>query len=230
MASVCINGTDVEASSFAFDGCHKIYVCESKDEENEACAAGYTILPIEKLEATYQKSCSLRFIDNWSLTALYCKQFEDACFTTPRNGFDSDPTGDKIMSQALYAEDELKNKIKDLSRELGVCKQRFVALDADFQGAIKERDQLRDEIELLVIKGNDKDEEIERLRREVAMANDSLVTGDSEFRRIKADNEMLIREHQAMVSRFDNSLARGQMLVESILSLGKAVEKLAERV
>lgn len=76
-----INGRDINASSFAFDGCHKIYVCESKRDEADAEDAGYAVLPIEELEETYQRSCGLRFISNWQLTESYCRQCEDASFT-----------------------------------------------------------------------------------------------------------------------------------------------------
>lgn len=62
---------------FAYDGCHKIYLLESEDQEKEARDCGYRILPVEDLKKTYENSCSLRFIAYWDLNKDYvCKQFE----------------------------------------------------------------------------------------------------------------------------------------------------------
>ena len=81
MAGVSVNGLPIEASTFAFDGCHKIYVCESSKDETEASSSGYRILPIEQLDEAYGKSCCLKFISNWSLTKSFVRQGEEACFT-----------------------------------------------------------------------------------------------------------------------------------------------------
>jgi hypothetical protein len=62
-----INGLQVTAKKFAFDGCHKIYLIENGDEEAEALSYGYRILPIGELPQAYEDSCPLRFISNWPL-------------------------------------------------------------------------------------------------------------------------------------------------------------------
>jgi len=72
-----INGTSVVADTFAFDGCHKIYVCESADDESEAEAAGYSLLPVERLAETFEQSCPLRFVSNWGLTVHFVSQREN---------------------------------------------------------------------------------------------------------------------------------------------------------
>jgi len=80
MAGVSVNGIPVTGQTFAYDGCHKIYVCESPSDEAEASAGGYSILPIEQLEETYRDSCGLEFISNWSLTKSFVGQFKEARF------------------------------------------------------------------------------------------------------------------------------------------------------
>ena len=75
-----INDTAVTAKKFAFDGCHKIYLLESRKDETEARAIGYSILPISKLQDAYDGSCALRFISNWELTTSFVDQFDDATF------------------------------------------------------------------------------------------------------------------------------------------------------
>lgn len=57
-----------EATQFAWDGCHKIYILESQEEVTEAEKVGYEILNIEpSLEPTWEESCELRFINFWNL-------------------------------------------------------------------------------------------------------------------------------------------------------------------
>lgn len=77
---ITINNKVVTATNFAFDNCHKIYICDSGSDEGEARDAGYSILPIADIQATYEKSCQLRFISNWQLTERYAAQCEDADF------------------------------------------------------------------------------------------------------------------------------------------------------
>ena len=78
-----INGNKTDAISFAYDGCHKIYLCESGMDVAEAMKMGYDILPIEMLEEIYNESCSLKFISNWQLSKQFVPQFEDAIFGEP---------------------------------------------------------------------------------------------------------------------------------------------------
>jgi hypothetical protein len=75
-----INGQTTTAKKFAFDGCHKIYLLESRKDETEARAIGYSILPISELQDEYECSCGLRFISNWKLDTSFVGQFEDATF------------------------------------------------------------------------------------------------------------------------------------------------------
>lgn len=75
-----INGMPITASKFAFDGCHKIYLIETPEEEARLEGLGYNILPIKDLQETYEDSCSLRFISDSALTTEFARQFEDAVF------------------------------------------------------------------------------------------------------------------------------------------------------
>ena len=64
---------------FAYDGCHKIYLIENKDEIKEATEYGYELLPIRLLKETYENSCELKFINFWNLSKNPCylvPQFE----------------------------------------------------------------------------------------------------------------------------------------------------------
>lgn len=56
-----------EATQFAWDGCHKIYILENQEELVEAKNVGYEILDIKNLESTWEESCELRFINFWNL-------------------------------------------------------------------------------------------------------------------------------------------------------------------
>lgn len=75
-----INGKEIKAKQFAYDGCHKIYLIEDTDDLKEAKGIGYDIYDIELLKETYDDSCSLRFINNWKLTEQIVPQFETAKF------------------------------------------------------------------------------------------------------------------------------------------------------
>ena len=75
-----INGLEVLGDTFAYDGCHKIYICECQSDEEEAKECGYSIYFIGSLEEVWEFSCSLRFISNWALDKMYVPQFEEAKF------------------------------------------------------------------------------------------------------------------------------------------------------
>ena len=75
-----INGVEVIGNKFAYDGCHKIYVCVDKFQEEKAKDYGYDLYPIETLEDTYENSCDLRFIHQWDFGREYVPQFEKAEF------------------------------------------------------------------------------------------------------------------------------------------------------
>jgi len=71
-----INGIEITAKEFAYDGCHKIYLIESQEERDEADSYGYKIYPINEIADKFDNSCSLRFIDTWSLDSIV-PQFEE---------------------------------------------------------------------------------------------------------------------------------------------------------
>ena len=89
-----INGKTVTGDRFAFEGCHKIYVIDTPEEEAQALKYGYDIYPIEEIKEAYEGSCSLKFISNWPLDdkdiegtskrktpfVSYVAQFENATF------------------------------------------------------------------------------------------------------------------------------------------------------
>lgn len=75
-----INGKEIKAKQFAYDGCHKIYLIEDTDDLKDAKDIGYDIYDIKLLKETYDDSCSLRFINNWKLTEQIVPQFETAKF------------------------------------------------------------------------------------------------------------------------------------------------------
>lgn len=77
MIILIINGKEVVGNTFAYDGCHKIYINESREDEELMIDYGYEILPIHLIEEAFKNSCGLRFINNTSLSKSYVKQFED---------------------------------------------------------------------------------------------------------------------------------------------------------
>jgi hypothetical protein len=74
-----INGKEIVAKSFAYDGCHKIYLLDNEEEWEDALSNDYDIYPISKLKEKFERSCSLRFISPWNLDKPnYVNQFEPA--------------------------------------------------------------------------------------------------------------------------------------------------------
>lgn len=66
-----INGEIVEASHFAWDGCHKIYLINTNADRSLMDSYGWSnsdYFPIEKLPQAWEDSCSLRFISWADLT------------------------------------------------------------------------------------------------------------------------------------------------------------------
>lgn len=76
-----INGNEITAKEFAWDGCHKIYLLNSKRDKDQAISMGYGIYPISQLEETFKNSCPLRFIQAWNFSITYVPQFEEAVFS-----------------------------------------------------------------------------------------------------------------------------------------------------
>lgn len=56
-----------EIKFFAYEGCHKIYLLENKEQLEEAEKYLYNIFSIDSLLEIYEDSCSLRFINFWDL-------------------------------------------------------------------------------------------------------------------------------------------------------------------
>ena len=77
-----VNGIEIMGDCFAYDGCHKIYICESLNDIRDAMEKGYEVHDIEELPAYWEKSCPLRFINSWDLTTIYVDQCEKAKFDT----------------------------------------------------------------------------------------------------------------------------------------------------
>lgn len=75
-----INGKKVIGDYFAYDGCHKMYVCKNLQEVREAQEMGYTVYPIWILPEIYAESCPLRFISPFDLSDYYVQQCEEAVF------------------------------------------------------------------------------------------------------------------------------------------------------
>ena len=46
----------------AYDGCHKIYICENNEDMEEAKKRGFKIYELNELEDLFNKSCPLVFI------------------------------------------------------------------------------------------------------------------------------------------------------------------------
>ena len=67
-------------SKVAYDGCHKIYICEDEEDVNKAIEIGYEIHDISELEKLYNISCQLVFISSWKLSIQYVPQFSEAEF------------------------------------------------------------------------------------------------------------------------------------------------------
>lgn len=67
-----IEHSGVVGWKLVYDGCHKIFVLTSHDQESELEAAGYKpadIYPADQVRALWEKSCPLRFVHHWNLEA-----------------------------------------------------------------------------------------------------------------------------------------------------------------
>lgn len=62
-----INGKPLKAEYFAYDGCHKIYLCNTPDEVTEMSDLEYTIYHVSRLPRVWEGTCWLRFISPASL-------------------------------------------------------------------------------------------------------------------------------------------------------------------
>jgi hypothetical protein len=87
-----INGEPVNATEFAYDGCHKIYLIRTPEERATMVSYGYgadaddsAILPISELPDIWDETCGLRFISSADLTEYYVEQCDDATVTYTDN-------------------------------------------------------------------------------------------------------------------------------------------------
>ncbi len=72
-----INGNVVEATEFAYDGCHKIYLITWGGDRDLMFDYGFTeadIHPIETLPEVWEDTCPLRFISSADLSVHYVEQ------------------------------------------------------------------------------------------------------------------------------------------------------------
>ena len=69
------------ATCFAFDDCHKIYLCEDLKDIKKAKSYGYEIYAISGLKNAWEDSCPLRFITNFKLDKTYIQQGRNAKIT-----------------------------------------------------------------------------------------------------------------------------------------------------
>ena len=78
-----INGKLIEATEFAYDGCHKIYLITTPTGREEILADGYEEFhPIAELPQVWEQSCCLRFISPADLEGPnIVAQGEKAIFT-----------------------------------------------------------------------------------------------------------------------------------------------------
>lgn len=60
-----INGVEIKAKAFAYDGCHKIYLLKDMKSRREASKNGYDIYTIDDLLTCFVYACPLRFINEW---------------------------------------------------------------------------------------------------------------------------------------------------------------------
>jgi hypothetical protein len=73
-----INDAVIDATEFAYDGCHKIFLISSAaDREKMIVQGGYTdsdILPVSRLLEVWESTCPLRFISRADLTEVLVQQ------------------------------------------------------------------------------------------------------------------------------------------------------------
>lgn len=60
-----INGIEINAVVFAYDGCHKIYLLNDNESIIEAEDAGYDVYDIGNIISAFVYACPLRFINKW---------------------------------------------------------------------------------------------------------------------------------------------------------------------
>ena len=70
-----VNGKHIMSNGyFAYDGCHKIYILEDKNDIAMAMEYGFRLYPTFELKSTFENSCALKFIHNMKLDKTYVGQ------------------------------------------------------------------------------------------------------------------------------------------------------------
>lgn len=70
-----VNGKHIMSNGyFAYDGCHKIYILEDKNDIETAMHYGFRLYPTLELQKTYNGSCPLKFIANMKFDKTYVGQ------------------------------------------------------------------------------------------------------------------------------------------------------------
>lgn len=80
MGTLFINGTEVAATGFAYDGCHKIWLIFTDSDREALIDAGYTTAefrPVSELPAVWEATCPLRFILSAANFDSYIEQGAD---------------------------------------------------------------------------------------------------------------------------------------------------------
>lgn len=78
---IMINGQVVEGIKVAYDGCHKIYICENQEDLYMMQDYGYGLYDMNDLKEIYDNACPLKFISSADLTKSYVKQDQEAVFS-----------------------------------------------------------------------------------------------------------------------------------------------------
>lgn len=108
--SIKINGVEikvnqsVENTRFAYEGCHKIYICETPEEEERMKELGYKLIPLPEIEKFYSSSCGLKFISNSDLSTDYAEQCKEAVFVF---NYDYVNDVDDVATQEVHRAEKL---------------------------------------------------------------------------------------------------------------------------
>lgn len=106
--SIKINGKEVKVNEtvantkFAYEWCHKIYICETPEEEKRMAELGYELIPLSEIEKVYSGSCDLKFISNSDLTTDYAEQCKEAIFVFGYDYVDDVATQEVHRAEKLY--------------------------------------------------------------------------------------------------------------------------------
>ena len=101
-----INGKYFEADEFGFDGCHKIYLCDSAEGKRKLEEYGYDFFPIEELPVIWTATCPLRFISSGDLERSFVGQCEPAEFVGWDIGWELRSELDFMRKEQLEANGE----------------------------------------------------------------------------------------------------------------------------